>query len=189
MIVPFPLQSSTSKRQVIGFISEHLVLSGIPNSVPIRYGFWLPHWYIKSYVSVLPMSKMLCNVVSEILTSHYWNRNYESVTTSLVEQELLTHPEHLSSAPVFSWIRSFNFNKARFLWYENLTKYSISVRVPYNELQSTILTGHDSAIPRTVIYVKAIYRFVVYLPRRVFGYTELELSLRARAAIKNQQTG
>ena len=52
-------------------------------------------------------------------------------------------------------IRSFYFNKARFLWYEDLTKYSISVRVPYNGLQSTILTGHDSAIPSTVIYLKA----------------------------------
>ena len=35
--------------------------------------------------------------------------------------------------------------------------------VPYNELQSTILTGHDSAIPRTVIYVKASgYLFYIW---------------------------
>ena len=67
--------------------------------------------------------------------------------------------------PLEMWllIRSFYFNKARFLWYENLTKYSISVMVPYNELQSTILTGHDSAIPPTVIYVKASgYLFYIW---------------------------
>ena len=67
---------------------------------PRIYGFWLLLWYLQTRPLVVSTSRSFPH--SRLITG-YVTRLTRLV--QIVEQELLTHPEHLSSPPDFSGVR------------------------------------------------------------------------------------